>query len=97
LIDLRQKVNIYERELKLISENSGAEIDALQKQIDMYKRREQDVKLNQHIQSEIDQTNTSKTKTLLVATKTELEQAARTIKELNHEIQVQQEFYEAEL
>jgi hypothetical protein len=46
LIDLRQKVQMYERELKLISENSGSEIDALQKQVDMYKRREKDVKLN---------------------------------------------------
>lgn len=88
---------MYERELKLISEQSGAEIDTLTKQLDNYQQREQVIKLNDHIKTEIDASNSDKTRTLLMTTKAELEQAAKTIKELNHEITVQADFYENEL
>ena len=52
LIDLRQKVTMYERELKLVTEQSNAEIDHLTKQVDNYQRKEQDSKLNEHIKQE---------------------------------------------
>lgn len=79
---------MYERELKLITEQSSSEIDGLTKQLDHYKRREQDIKLNQQINGELEATQQSRTKEILITTKQELEQAARTIKELNNELMV---------
>ena len=47
LIDLRQKVTMYERELKLVTDQSGAEIEALNKQVENFQRREEDLKMNE--------------------------------------------------
>lgn len=58
---------------------------------------QQDTKLNQHIAGEIEQTHAAQTKHLLQTTKGELEKAANTIRELNNEIKIQQEYYEMEL
>ena len=73
LIDLRQKVSMYEREVKLISDQSQSEIDVLQKRLDNYERKEQDQKLNEHIATEIEATTKIQTKELLMNTKSELE------------------------
>ena len=83
--------------MKLITEQSQNEIESLNKQLLSYQQKEQDFKLNQKIASEIEESNQIKTKQLLVTTKGELEKAATTIKELNNEIKVQQEYYETEL
>ena len=44
--------------------------------------------MNEHIATEIEATTKIQTKELLMNTKSELEQAAVTIKELNHELEI---------
>ena len=73
LIDLRQKVTMYERELKLVTDQSAAEIEALSKQVENYQRREEDFKLNEQIKKQQEDSNAAQTKQLLVTTRTELE------------------------
>ena len=46
MIDLRQKVQMYEREIKLVTENSTSEIETLTKQLEEYAKREDDFKMN---------------------------------------------------
>lgn len=43
------------------------------------------------------ESNIEKNKELLQSTRQELQQAAKTIKELTHELSVQQDYYEKEL
>ena len=45
---------MYERELKLISEQSKRELDQLTKENDQLKRQAEDVNLNQHIAGQIE-------------------------------------------
>lgn len=80
---------MYERELKLISEQSKRELDQLTKENDQLKRQAEDANLNQHIAGQIEQTHASQTKVLLTTTKSELEKAAATIQDLNNEIKIQ--------
>jgi len=88
LIDLRQKVAMYERELALVHGESQKQIDRLEKENSELKRDRADEKTNRHIAGEIEQSNAQRTRGVLIDTKTELEKAAKTIKDLNQEIKV---------
>lgn len=50
---------MYERELKLISEQSKREVDQLTKENEQLKRQAEDSDLNQHLAGQIEQTHAS--------------------------------------
>lgn len=89
LVDLRQKVAMYERELNLVNEQSSKIIKELEDENSKLKEKANDAELNGNIAQEIDKSNANKTRKILEATKGDLEGASNAIKALNEELRVQ--------
>lgn len=97
IIDLKQRVNVLERELNLINTQTAKEIEELRKQKEDLQRQLAGDVNDKEAFRQLEEMNIYKVRGMLAKSKSELEQASTQISQLKQELSIQQAYYEGEL
>ncbi|CDW90750.1 ubiquitin carboxyl-terminal hydrolase family protein [Stylonychia lemnae] len=95
--DLKGKVIVLERELKMVHEGSEKEISQLREELEGLRSQRHDEDFNKDMQQHVEKMTMQKLRQELTNARQELDQAGQQVAGLNQEIKAQQVYYEAEL